>query len=106
MNRATQRGRDFPDVNGLLRSIELAGHHHMRGGEVPDGFRIFDNPDGVILVCHKDGPLGFPFRVPDRGTSTPAFLHAIRAARLRVLGPASLIADPTGPRGVLLLRGE
>jgi len=60
----------------------------------------------VIVVRHKDGSLGFPFRVSHRSASAPAFLHAIRAAGLRVFGSASLIADPTGPRGVLLLRRE
>src|SRR6266478_2249466 len=99
-------GGDFLDVNRLLRRIELAGQQDMRGRVVSDGFRIFDHPDGVIFVRHKDGSLGFPFRVPYRGTSTPAFLHAIGATRLRVLGSATLVADPTGPRSVLLLRRE
>src|SRR6267378_4274535 len=76
----------------------------MRGREVPNGFRIFHNPDFLIIVCYKDGPLGFPFRMPHGSTSTPAFLHAIRAAGLRVLGSTTLITDPTGPRCVPLLR--
>jgi hypothetical protein len=46
-------GGDFLDVNGLLRRIELAGQNDVRGREVPDGFRIFDNPDGLIFICHK-----------------------------------------------------
>ncbi len=57
--------RDFFDVNGFLRRIEMAGQQHMRGREVSNGFWIFDNPDCLIIVCHKDGSLGFPFRVPD-----------------------------------------
>ncbi len=75
----------------------------MRGREVPNGFRIFDYPDSLIIICYKDGPLGFPFRVPHRSASTPAFLHAIPAAGLRVLGSATLITNPTGMRCVPLL---
>ncbi len=75
----------------------------MRSREVPNGFWIFDNPDCLIIVSYKDGSLRFPFRMPDRGTATPAFLHAIRAAGLRVFGPTSLVADPTSSRRVLLL---
>jgi hypothetical protein len=71
-------------MNRLLRRIELAGERHMRGGEVSNDFWIFDHPDGAIVIGHKDGSLGFPFRVPDRSTSTPTFLHAIRAAGLGV----------------------
>jgi hypothetical protein len=52
----------------------------MRGREVPNGFGIFDNPDCLIIVSYKDGPLGFPFRMAHRSTPTPAFLHAICAA--------------------------
>src|SRR5260370_41576780 len=76
--------------------MELARQQHMRGREVPHGFRIFDDPDSLIIVCYKDGALAFPFGVPHRSTSTPAFLHAIRAAGLGVLGSATLITDPTG----------
>ena len=90
----------------LLRRIELAGQHHMSGGEVLNGFWIIDNPDCLIFVSYKHWSLGFPFRMPYRGTATPAFLHAIRAARLRVLGSATFIADPTRSRVVLLLRGD
>jgi hypothetical protein len=75
----------------------------MRGREAPNSFRIFDNPDSLIIVGYKDGALGFPFRMPHRSTSTPAFLHAIRAAGLRVLDSATLIADPTGTSCVPLL---
>ena len=70
--------------------------HHVLSREVPNGFRIFDNPDCLIIVCYKDGPLGLPFRVAHRSTPTPAFLHAIRAPGLRVLGSAALITQPTG----------
>ncbi len=75
----------------------------MRGREVPYGFRILDNPDSLIIVRYKDGVLGFPFRVPHRSTSTPAFLNAIRAAGLRVLGSATLVTDPTNTRCVCSL---
>jgi hypothetical protein len=57
----------------------------------------------LIVVCHKDGPLGFPFGVPHRSTPTPAFLDTIRAARLRVLRSATLITDPTRAGCVRLL---
>jgi hypothetical protein len=93
-------------MNRLLRRIELAGERHMRGGEVSNDFWIFDHPDGAIVIGHKDGSLGFPFRVPDRSTSTPTFLHAIRAAGLGVLGRTTLVAYPTGARSVLLLRRQ
>jgi len=99
-------GGDFLDVNGLLRRIELAGQRHMRGREVSNGFRVFDDPDGVIIVRHKDDSLGFPFRVPHGSASTPAFLDAIGAAGLRVLGCTTLVADPAGARSVLLLRRQ
>src|SRR5260370_21055345 len=97
------RGCDFLGVNGLLRGSELAGQQDMCGREVLNGFGIFDDPDGSIIVGYKDGPAGFPFRVAHGSASTPAFLHAIRAAGFRVLGATALIADPTGPRRVLLL---
>ena len=90
----------------LLRRIKLADQHHMGSGEVPNGFRICDNPDCLIIVSYEDGSLRFPFRMPHRSSSPPAFLHAIRAARLRVLGRTTLITDPTGPRCVLLLRPD
>jgi len=57
------RRGDFLDANRLLRGIELACQHDVRGWEVLDGLRIFYNPDCLIIVCHKDGSLGFPFRV-------------------------------------------
>jgi hypothetical protein len=50
--------------------------------------------------------LGFPFRMSDRSTSTPAFLHAIRPARFRVSGSTTFIADPTGLRRAPLLRRD
>lgn len=90
-------------VNGLLCRIEFARQHHMRSRKVPNGFRVVDNPDSLIIVSHKNGPLGFPFGVPHRSTPTPAFLHTIRAARLRVFGSATLITDPTGAGCVRLL---
>jgi hypothetical protein len=99
-------GSDFLDVNGLLRRIEIAGKQHMRGREIPDSFRILNNPDGLIPISYKDGSLGFPFRVSHRSASTPAFLHAIRAAGFRVLGSTTLITDPTCPRGVLRMRPQ
>jgi hypothetical protein len=100
----TASGDDLLNLNRLPLRIEFARQHDMRGREVPNGFRIVDNPDCVIIVCYKDGPLRFPFRVPHRSTSTPAFLYAIRAARLRVLSSATLITNPTGMRCVPLLR--
>ncbi len=99
-------GGDLLNVNRFLRRIEFARQQHMRGREVANGFRIFDDPDSLIIVCYKDGALGFPFRMPNRSTSTPAFLHAIRAARLRVLGSATLVTDSTGTRCVPLLSGH
>jgi len=78
----------------------------MRGRKVPNGFWVFDYPDSLIIICYKDGSLGFPFRVPHRSATTPAFLHAIRAAGLRVFGPTTLVADPTDTRCVLLLRRQ
>jgi len=78
----------------------------MRGGEVLDGFRIFDNPNGLITVGYEDGSLWFPFWMANRSASPPAFLHAIRTAGLRVLGGTAFVADPTGPRGVPLLCGD
>ncbi len=89
-------GGDFLDVKRLLGRIELARQHDMRGREVLNGFSILDNPDSLVLVRHKDGSLGFPFRVADRSASAPTFLHAIRSTRLGVLGRATLVADPTG----------
>ena len=97
---------DFLDVNGLLGGIELAGQAHMRGGKVPNGFGIFDDPESLIRVGDKDRSLGFPFRVAHGSTSTPAFLDAIGAAGLGVLGGATLVADPTGARCALWLRGQ
>src|SRR5207249_1772519 len=97
-------GGDLLNVKRLLRGIEFALQHHMRSREVPNGFGVFDDPNSLIIICYKDGSLGFPFRVPHRSASTPAFLHAIRAASLRVFGPTTLVADPAGPRCVLLLR--
>jgi hypothetical protein len=76
----------------------------MGSGEVLNGFRICHNPDRLIIISYKDGSLRFPLRMPYRSASPPAFLHAIRAAGLRVLGRTTLITDPTGPRCVLLLR--
>ncbi len=101
-------GSDFFNVNDLLRGIELAGQQDMCGREILNGFGIFDDPDGLIIVGYKDGSAGFPFRVPHGSASTPAFLHAIRAAGFRVLSATALIADPAssrraGPRCVLLL---
>jgi len=96
-------GGDLLNVNRLLRRIEFARQLHVRGREVPNGLRIFDNPDSLIIVYYKDGALGFPFRMPHRSASPPAFLHAIRAAGLRVLGSATLITDPTGTSCVPLL---
>jgi hypothetical protein len=84
------------DEDRLFGRIEFTREHHMLSREVPNGVRIFYNPDSLIIVCYKDGPLGFPFWVPDRSTSTPAFLHTIRATWLHVLGSATLITDPTG----------
>jgi hypothetical protein len=97
-------GGDLLNVNRLLRRVEFSRQHYMHSGEVDNGFRIFDNPDCLIVVRYKDGSLRFPFRVPDRSTSAPAFLHAIRAAGLCVLDSATLIADPAGTRCVPLLR--
>jgi hypothetical protein len=96
-------GGDLLNVKGLLRRIEFARQLHVRGREVPNGLRIFDYPDSLVIICHKDGSLGFPFRMPHRSASPPAFLHAIRAAGLRVLGSATLITDPTGTSCVPLL---
>jgi hypothetical protein len=90
-------------VKRLFRRIKLARQRHVRGGEVLNGFWILDNPDCLIIVGYKDSSLGFPFWVTDRSASSPAFLHAIRAAGLRVFGRTSLVADPTGARSVLLL---
>jgi hypothetical protein len=90
-------GGDFLYVNRLLGRIKLAGQHDVRGREVLNGFGIFDNPDGLIIVSYEDGSLGFPFRVTHGSTPTPAFLHAIRASGLRVVDSATLITDPTGP---------
>src|ERR1700730_1952195 len=90
-----RHGRDFLDVNRFLRGIEFARHQYVDGREVPYGFRIFDNPDSLIIVGHKDSALRFPFRVSHRSASTPTFLHTIRAAGLSVLGSATFIADPT-----------
>jgi hypothetical protein len=56
-------GGDFLDVKRLLGRIKLAGQHDVRGREVLNGFGIFDNPDGLIIVSYEDGSLGFPFRV-------------------------------------------
>ena len=91
-------GADFLDVKGLLRGIEIAGEQHMRGREVLNGFGVFDYPDRVIIVGYEDGSLGFPFLVAYRSTSAPAFLDAIRAAGLGVLGSATFITDPTCSR--------
>jgi hypothetical protein len=104
-------GGDFLDVNEFLGGIEFAGELDVLGGEVLDGFGVFDNPDGVIvvwrdLVGYKDGALRFPFRVADGSAAAPAFLHAIGAAGFGVLGGARFIADPAGARGGLLLRGD
>jgi hypothetical protein len=104
-------GGDFLDVDGFLGGIEFAGELDVLGGEVFDGFGIFDNPDGVIFVWRdfvgdKDGALGFPFGVADGSAAAPAFLDAIGAAGFGVLGGASFIADPAGARGVFLLRGD
>lgn len=98
-------------MNELLAGIEFAGELDVLGGEVFDGFGIFDDPDGVIvvrrdLVGDKDGALGFPFRVADGSAAAPAFLDAVRAAGFGVLGGAGFIADPAGARGGLLLRGD
>ena len=89
---------DFLNVNRLLRRIKLADHYHMRGGEISDGLRIIDDPDGAIIITYKDGSLWFPFRVAYRSASTPAFLNAIRAAGLGVIGSTTFITDPTGSR--------
>jgi hypothetical protein len=106
MSPQLRSGSDFLDVKRLLRRIELAGQQHMGGGEVLNGFWIFDNPDCPIIFSYEDGSLGFPFRMPYRSASPPTFLHAIRATWLRVFGPTSLVADPTGPRCAPLLRGR
>src|SRR5260370_21228065 len=100
--RLLRSGGDFLDVHRFLRRIEFAGQHHVRSGEVLNSFRVFDNPDGLILASHKDGSLGFPFRMTYRITTTPSFLHAIRATGLGVFGRTRLVADPTGPRGAPL----
>jgi hypothetical protein len=68
-------------VDGFLCGIELSGEQYVRGGEVLDGFGVFDNPDGLIRVCDKDGALRFPLGVTDGGAATPAFLDAIGAAQ-------------------------
>jgi len=99
-------GRDFLDVNGFLGGMELAGEQDVGGGEVLDGFGVFDDPDGLIGVGDEDGALGFPFGVTDGSAATPTFLDAIGAAGLGVLGGARFIADPAGPRCILLLGGQ
>jgi hypothetical protein len=78
----------------------------MRSGKVRNSLRVFDYPDSFIGIGNKDGSLGFPFRVSHRSASTPTFLHAIRTASLRVLGPTSLVADPSCPRYIHLLRRQ
>jgi hypothetical protein len=96
-------GSDFLGVNGLLCGIELACQQDMYGGEVLNGFGIFDDPEYVIIVGYKDGSLRFPFWVPHGSASAPAFLNAIGAAGLGVLGSATLIGDPTCSRRAPLL---
>jgi len=78
----------------------------MGGREIFDGFGIFDDPDCSIIVRYKNGPLRFPLRVTDRSASPPAFLHAVCASGLRVLGSAAFITDPAGTRRILLLCRE
>lgn len=73
-------GGDFLNVDDLFRRIELAGEQDVRGGEVLDGFVVFDDPDSFIRVGDKDGALWFPFGVTDGGAAPPAFLDAIGAA--------------------------
>jgi hypothetical protein len=85
IGRALLRGGiNLLNMNRPLRRIEFARHHHKRRREVSDGFRVFDNPDSLILVCYKDSPWGFHSGCPTE--APPAFLHAIRAAGIRVLG--------------------
>jgi hypothetical protein len=78
-------GGDFLGVDGFLCGVELAGEEDVGGGEVLDGFGVFDDPDGLIGVGDKDGALGFPFGVTDGSTATPTFLDAIGAAGFGVL---------------------
>jgi hypothetical protein len=93
-------------MNRFLCRIEFSGQQHVSRGEVRNSLRVFDYPDSSVIIGKKDGSLGFPFRVSYRSASTPTFLHAIRTASLRVFGPTSLVADPSCPRSVLLLRRQ
>ena len=97
---------DFLDVNELLGGIELAGQQDVGGGEVLDGFGIFEDPDGLIGIGDENGALGFPFGMANGSAATPAFLDAIGAAGFGVQGGTRFIADPTGPRCALLLGGQ
>src|ERR1700680_2963421 len=96
-------GRDFLDANRFCRGIEFARQRYVGGREVPNNFRIFDNPDSSIIVGHKNSALRFPFRVPHRSASTPAFPHAICADGLGVLGASTFIAAPTRTSCILFL---
>jgi hypothetical protein len=93
-------------VNHLLRRIELAHQHHVRGREVANSFRFSTIQIASSSSAYEDGSLGFPFQVPHRSASTPTFLCAIRTAGFRVFGPTTLVADPTGPRCLLLRRRQ
>src|ERR1700675_3926231 len=56
-------GRDLLNANRFLCRIEFASHGYVRGREVPHSFRIFDDPDSLVIVGYEDGSLRFPFRM-------------------------------------------
>jgi hypothetical protein len=85
------------NVDGLFRSVKFSRHHNMRGRELFNDLGVVNDPDCMIGVCHKNRALGLPLGVPHGSTTTPTFLHAIRAAGLGVLGSATLVTDPAPP---------
>jgi hypothetical protein len=69
----------------------------MRRGKILDRVWILDHPHRFRVVRHKHSSLRLPLRMSHGDAASPAFLHAIRSARLRVLRPASLVANPPRP---------
>src|SRR5205807_9446411 len=45
----------------------------MRGSELPNGFRVFDNPDCLIIVCYKTARCGFHAGCPTEAPSRQHF---------------------------------
>jgi hypothetical protein len=88
LDHPTEQRSDLLDVNRLLRRIEFTSQDHVLSREVPNGLWIFYNPDSLVIVCYKDDPLGFPFWVSHRSTSTPGRPRTILSgSALAVLVP-------------------